>query len=124
MIKGSELKALGFELTHEYIAPSKDSTFLPAFKEVATDPSLNKSSVYLWRSFIPSKLDSYVILYLGKAGYGTTRRFSQQRAGFRKNSPGSNCALILEKFVSGRKIFVFGRVADEIELFGVTISLY
>ena len=124
MMEGSELQALGFELTHENIAPSKDGTLLPVFKEVAADPSLNKSGVYLWLSPAPTIQDSYDVLYVGKAGYGTTLRFSQHRAGFRKNSPGSNCALIVEKFATGRKIFVFGKVADEIELFGVTISRY
>ena len=124
MINGSELKALGFELTHEIIAPLKDSTLLPDFRELATHPSLYKSSVYLWLSPAPSKQDSYDVLYVGKAGYGTTRRFSQHKGGFKNSAPGSNCALILEKFAAGKKILVFGKVADEIELFGVTISRY
>jgi hypothetical protein len=123
MINENELKSLGFALTHEILAPALVSS-LPDFKEVATHPSLNKSSVYLWLSPTSSNHGSYEVLYVGKAGYGTTRRFSQHRGGFRKKSPGSNCALILEKFATGRKIFVFGKVADEIELFGVTISRY
>lgn len=123
MINENELKALGFALTHEILAPTSVSS-LPDFKEVAKHPSLNKSCVYIWLSPIPSKIGRYDVLYIGKAGYGTTRRVSQHRGGFRKNSPGSNCALILEKFAAGRRIFVFGKVADEIDLFGVTISRY
>ena len=124
MIIESELNALGFALTHEILAPSKASSFLPDFREVAAHPSLNKSSVYVWLSPVPSRLGRYDVLYVGKAGYGTTRRFSQHRGGFRKSTPGSNCALILERFAADRKILVFGKVADEIELFGVTISRY
>jgi hypothetical protein len=123
MINDSELKTLGFTLTHEILAPSNASA-LPEFREVASHPSLDKSSVYLWLSPILMKHGSYEVLYVGKAGYGTNRRFSQHRGGFRKRAPGSNCALILEKFDAGRKILVFGKVADEINLFGVTISRY
>jgi len=124
MINDNELMQLGFALTHEIIAPATSSSFLPDFSEVATHPSLKKSSVYLWLSPVPSKLGLYDVLYVGKAGYGTTRRFLQHRGGFRKQAPGSNCALILERFAAGRKILVFGKVADEIDLFGVTISRY
>jgi hypothetical protein len=123
MINELELKALGFTLTHEILAPVTDSS-LPDFREVATHLSLKKSSVYLWLSPIPLKPGSYEVLYVGKAGYGTTRRFSQHRGGFRNRAPGSNCALILEKFDADRRILVFGKVADEIDLFGVTISRY
>jgi len=123
MINDIELKGLGFELTHEIIAPVT-ATSVPDFKEVAIHPSLKKSSVYLWLSPIPVKSGIYEVLYVGKAGYGTTRRFSQHKGGFRKRGPGSNCNLILEKFDAGRKILVFGKVADEIDLFGVTISRY
>ena len=119
MINNTELKALGFALTQEILAPATASS-LPDFREVATHPSLDRSGVYLWLSPIPSKLNSYDVLYVGKAGYGTTRRVSQHRGGFRKRAPGSNCALILEKFAAGRKILVFGKVADEIDLYGVT----
>lgn len=123
MITSKELEALGFSLTHEILAPSKVSA-LPEFREVASHPSLDKSSVYLWLSPIPMKSGSYEVLYVGKAGYGTTRRFSQHRGGFRKRAHGSNCALILEKFDEGKKILVFGKVADEIDLFGVTVPRY
>lgn len=125
MIKHHELRALGFELTHEIIEPSTPSSPLPDFREVAKHPSLKKSSVYLWLSPVSSKFgSSYEVLYVGKAGYGTTRRFSQHRGGFRNSTPGSNCALILERLGTGRKILVFGKVADELNLFGVTISRY
>lgn len=123
MISNSELKALGFTRTHE-ISQSTTAALLPEFKEIATHRSLEKSSVYLWLSPLPSNMSSYEVLYVGKAGYGTTRRFAQHRGGFRKNTPGSNCALILEKFAAGRNILVYAKVADEVDLFGVTVSRY
>jgi len=123
MINSSQLTSLGFDLTHEIVV-SGGASSLPEFREVATHPSLKKSSVYLWLSPLPSNNNDYEVLYVGKAGYGTTRRFSQHRGGFRKTSPGSNYALIREKFEAKRKILVFGKVADEIDLFGVTVSRY
>ncbi|TRZ65946.1 MAG: hypothetical protein D4R98_07045 [Comamonadaceae bacterium] len=123
MINNSQLKSLGFKLTHE-IVESRTASSLPEFQEVAAHPSLKKSSVYLWLSPLPSSSNYYEVLYVGKAGYGTTRRFSQHKGGFRKTSPGSNHALIREKFEAKRKILVFGKVADEIDLFGVTVSRY
>ena len=124
MITNNELNALGFTLTHE-IHLSTQTSPLPEFREIsAQHPSLSKSSVYLWLSPLTVKPGSFEVLYVGKAGYGTTRRFSQHRGGFRKRTPGSNCALILEKFDAGRKILVFGKVAGEIDLFGVTITRY
>jgi hypothetical protein len=123
MINDKELKALGFVLTHEITSAGALSA-LPEFREIASHSSQNKSSVYLWLSPSQTNINSYEVLYVGKAGYGTTRRFSQHRGGFRKSNPGSNCALILEKFAAKRKILVFGKVADEIDLFGVTVSRY
>jgi len=123
MISDGELKTLGFELTHE-IAESGTASSLPEFREISSHPSLKKSSVYLWLSPLPSDSNVYEVLYVGKAGYGTTRRFSQHRGGFRKTTPGSNFALIREKFEAERKILVFGKVADEINIFGVTVSRY
>lgn len=118
-----ELTSMGFVLTHE-IHTHDSASILPIFIEIGSHPSLRKPSVYVWLSPITTDMNDYEVLYVGKAGYGTTRRFSQHRGGFRNSGPGTNCAFIREKIAAGRKICVFGKVADEIELFGVTISRY
>jgi len=87
---------MGFVLTHE-IHTHDSASVLPIFIEIGLHPSLRKPSVYVWLSPIPTDMNDYEVLYVGKADYGTTRRFSQLRGGFRNSGPRTNCALIREK---------------------------
>ena len=122
MICDNELEEWGFKRTHEIVFNSSYSN-LPEFSQITNHLSLRKASVYLWVAPIKSERNSYDVLYVGKAGYGTTRRFSQHKSGFKNNKPGSNSALIFEK-LQENKIFVYGKVADNAMLFGVTVSRY
>lgn len=122
MICDTELEELGFKRTHEIVFNSSSSN-LPEFSQFTSHLSLRKPSVYLWVAPINTERNCYDVLYVGKAGYGTSRRFSQHKGGFKNNKPGSNSALILEK-LQENKIFVYGKVADNAILFGVTISRY
>jgi hypothetical protein len=122
MIYDNELEELGFKRTHEIVFNSPGSN-LPEFSQITNHLSLLKPSVYLWVTPISSEKNCYEVLYVGKAGYGTTRRFSQHKGGFKNNKPGSNAALIIDK-LQENKIFVYGKAADNALLFGVTVSRY
>jgi hypothetical protein len=122
MICDKELEKLGFKRTHEIVFKSPRSN-LPEFYQFTNHPSLRKPSVYLWVTPINLEKNCYDVLYVGKAGYGTTRRFSQHKGGFKNNKPGSNSTLIIEKLQKD-KIFVYGKVSDNATIFGVTVSRY
>ncbi len=121
-IQLSTLTGWGFTQTHKITAIIGS---LPEFVVVdKSHPSLKAASVYVWGEPIGPEPHEVEVLYVGKAGYGVKRRFSQHRGGFRNRRPGDNCGLILDKLAAQGTIHVYAKVAASLALFGVNVPAY
>jgi hypothetical protein len=119
-ITRQELQRHGFVHSHDLVLDEKSAKFLS--KNAAL---IESASIYLWLSPESNSADNYSVLYIGKAGYGLRRRFSQHVGGFKNSATGkSNLRLIIDHIESGKEIQVFARNSSTISLFGAEVSLY
>lgn len=81
-------------------------------------------SVYMWLSPQAGETN-FDVLYVGKAGYGVSRRISQHQGGFTNSVTGrENRRLITEWLAAGRTIEVHRRISSQHLLLGQEVSLY
>lgn len=118
-ITKADLMSHGFIYTHDLVLNGDLAKFEPKESSISEN-----ASIYLWVSPLVSA-DKFEVLYIGKAGYGIKRRFSQHTGGFKNGSTGkSNLRLIKEHIQAGNQIQVFARNSATISLFGAEASLY
>lgn len=115
-----ELHSLGFEKTH-YLE-HKD----PSLKFKLTAGSklsrLNTPMVYIWCGIKEKKQE---ILYVGKAGFGVSKRLKEHEGGFKNSTTGrKNYKLLKAKFDDAYAIEVYSKEAEFSEIFGIQTSLY
>jgi hypothetical protein len=119
-ISRSKLSEYQFTHTHDLVLNDDSAKFVSKTTEFN-----QSSSIYLWLSPCSETQDDFLVLYVGKAGYGINRRFNQHTGGFRNSSTGkSNLKLIVEHILAGNQIQVYAKNASTISLFGSKTSLY
>lgn len=124
-INFDDLDALEFVQTHSIRMEGDMPVFRlsggPIF-DITLENDL-RPSVYIWVSPIDPLL--YDVLYIGKAGFGISRRLKQHQGGFTHSQTGrNNRRLITEWLADGRTIEVYRRVSAVQNVLGQDISLY
>lgn len=120
------LHTLEFAPTHHLMMEADMPVFRP-YPTAALEESLERDTrpvVYMWLSPLAGTSD-FDVLYVGKAGYGITRRVSQHQSGFTHSGTGrDNRRLIAEWLATGRSIEAHRRVSAVHTLLGQEVSLY
>jgi hypothetical protein len=120
------LHTLEFAPTHHLMMEADMLVFRPhptAALAKSLEPD-TRPMVYMWLSPLAGT-SNFDVLYVGKAGYGVTRRVSQHQSGFTHSGTGrDNRRLIAEWLATGRSIEVHRRVSAVHTLLGQKVSLY
>jgi len=117
----SELKdEYKLEYTHDIILQDG----MPTFKKIDGVELSERASVYVWFSKAAGDND-VEILYVGKAGYGVKKRFSQHRGGFKNSVTGRDKKeKLVNELNSGKEVIVCTRICDEKPVLGEKVSMY
>lgn len=123
LITSNELLDMHFELTHEWL---RDGSMIKA-KEVGEGRLVKstKPMVYAWVSPLDESGNNFRLLYIGKAGGGVAKRLRQHEGGFKYSGVGrKNYELIMDVLSSDHPVQIYGRISENFEILGQTISLY
>lgn len=116
-MKVADIEALGFAKTHELVVEEERLRFIGASCD-------ENAGVYVWVSG-RNRSEEIEIVYVGKAGYGVSRRLRQHEGGFVNSRTGRKNAQALQEIVAGGGVLeVYARPSATAELFGQTVSLY
>lgn len=118
-ISDKELVVWEFIRTHQCVLSDDGKlTFVGLLRE----PLSTKASIYLWLSPVEDK--QYEVLYVGKAGFGVSKRLKEHKNGFINSNTGKkNKVKIIEKLKTS-VIYVYTRICPIQEVFGVNVSTY
>lgn len=126
-IRLDTLQALEFFHTHKISIGKRG---LPVFRDHSAAAQHRAAElrscpvVYMWLSPLASTTE-FDVLYVGKAGYGISRRLRQHEGGFVNSRAGrDNRRLITELLAQGRTIEVHCRVSSVQQIFDRDVSLY
>jgi hypothetical protein len=123
LITLNELMEMDFEQTHEWL---RDSSIIKANEvSISRLAKSKKPMVYAWVSPLDETGNKFKLLYIGKAGGGVAKRLREHEGGFKNSGAGrKNYALLMEALTSDRPVQIYGRISENVEILGQTISMY
>jgi len=123
LITLNELMEMDFEQTHEWL---RDSSIIKANEvSISRLAKSKKPMVYAWVSPLDETGKKFKLLYIGKAGGGVAKRLREHEGGFKNSGAGrKNYALLMEALTSDRPVQIYGRISENVEILGQTISMY
>lgn len=122
-ISQNQLDQFGFMHTHDLVLRNDMPTF-DLRHEAIVFANQNTPCVYMWLTPIMNEA-SFVVNYIGKAGFGVNRRMSEHYGGFTHSNAGiANRLAIKEQLLQGNAVQVHARVSALENVLGANVSLY